>query len=87
MKKKKGYHFHINNHIEYDTALFTDLMLFLCSWKTPQVCLLWAELQAAQLSRGAQGALSQLPAVHGAAEQHVHRSVPHQTHTSLFTQI
>lgn len=37
--------------------------------------LLWAELQAAQFSRGTQGALSQLPAVSGPAEQHLLRSV------------
>lgn len=37
------------------------------------MCLLWTELQAAQLSGGAQGAMSQLHAVHGPAEQHLHR--------------
>lgn len=47
------------------------------------MCVLWAELQAAQFSGGAQGAVSQLPPVHGTAEQHLHRLVPHQTHTSL----
>lgn len=79
----QGFYFCMNRHINYGFALFTDSMLLLSfwvvffsnSWKTPQMCLLWAELQAAQLSGGAQGAMSQLPPVHGAAEQHVHRLV------------
>lgn len=49
------------------------LIVFLNSWKTSQMCFLRTELQAAQLSGGAQGAMSQLPAVHGASEQYVHR--------------
>lgn len=65
--------------------MLTDIIMntndFFCSRKTPQVCLLWEELQAAQLSGGAQGAMSQLPPVHGAAEQHLHRLVPCETHT------
>lgn len=79
------YYFNIGRHTDYRTAIFADLALFFCSWKTPQVCLLRTELQAAQLSRGAQGAMSQLPPVHGAAEQHLHRLVPHET--ELSTQI
>lgn len=75
----QGVYFCMNRHINYGFALFTDSMLLLSffsnSWKTPQMCLLWAELQAAQLSGGAQGAMPQLPPVHGAAEQHVHRLV------------
>lgn len=45
------------------------------SWKTPQMCLLWAELQAAQLSGGTQGEVPQLSPVYGAAEQHLYRLV------------
>lgn len=51
------------------------MFVCLCSWKTSQMCLLWAELQAAQLPRGAQGEMPQLPPLHGAAEEHLHRLV------------
>ena len=80
----------MDSFILHCTALLTDVVFFFfffCSWKTPQVCLLWAELQAAQFSRGAQGAMSQLPPVHGPAEQHLHRWVPQGTLTLTSTQI
>ena len=51
------------------------LFVYLGSWKTSQMCLLWAELQAAQLPWGAQGKMPQLPPLHGTAEQHLHRLV------------
>lgn len=65
----------ILNHFLF-ISVVDDCLLMFCSWKTPQVCLLWTKLQAAQLFGGAQGAMSQLPSVHGPAEQHLHRSVP-----------
>lgn len=86
--KPKCIYFKISHVLAHRTLHCSTLTcFFFCSWKTPQVCLLWAELQAAQLSRGAQGKVSQLPPVHGAAEQHVHRLVPRENAHFIFTQI
>lgn len=72
------------NLTEYTKAY---IVVCLCSREASQMCLLWAKLQAAQLPRGAQRAMPQLPPLHGAAEQHLHRLVICVSSSSLTSQL
>lgn len=76
------------NLTEYTKAyIVVCLFVCLCSREASQMCLLWAKLQAAQLPRGAQRAMPQLPPLHGAAEQHLHRLVICVSSSSLTSQL